>query len=890
MLNTDVEVSSPPKPFKFFRMWTAHPTYDEILKTAWDCTSDEDLEGLYCRLRNVKIALKTLNKEAYSNIRARVSLLASELDKAHNAVMDNPSVDNMEVVAALTDCWNTARTAEESFLKQKARENWVNLGDSNTKFFHSSLKCRQAYNQIVSLNTADGRTVRDLPEIINEAVGFYEKLLGTPDCSLFKQTDAYFEELLIHKIPADDANSLCSPVSDEEIKSALFSMRGDKSPGPDGFSAFFFQNSWDLVGKDFTSGVRFFFESSSMPRKVNATTLALIPKVQNASSMAQFRPISCCNVLYKCITKILANRIGEILPLIISNSQSAFVKGRIITDNVLMAQELVNSYHLGNVSPRCVLKADLMKAFDSVDWHFLFSVLRAMRFPAQFITWVEVCLSSAMFSVSINGGLCGFFQAKKGLRQGDPLSPLLFVIAMEVLHYLFYRLAVAGIFPFHPRCKKLGITHLCFADDLMIFTTGSVVGVRRVCSIVHSFYLLSGLKVNPAKSELYCSKSVPTQMVDAMISITGFVKGSLPVRYLGVPLISGSLSSKHCQTLVDRIIKRVNSWSAKLLSYAGKAQIIDSILLSMCQYWMNVFILPRAVIKEVENACNRFLWGVTGTSKRAKVSWKTIARPRSEGGIGLRELQFWNFACSSRHIWSFILCSGSLWVAWVKTYRLKQKDIWTYTASPSSAWFWKQLLKARDIIFPHITQKLDGSYLWNGSPLPKFSVIKIWEAIRPKSNEVFWCNFIWQKPSIPSHSFINWLLVNDKIVTKDKLASWGVVVDLSCLLCSSGLDTRNHLFCECSYIKQVRQLCKVDNVSSSNSWDSSLQEVVSVSSHGGAKAATLRLMWRAINSHVWKERCRRVFGNSPLDSNALSALIRREFFCVVGVTPSLLGF
>ncbi|CAN1759694.1 Transposon TX1 uncharacterized 149 kDa protein [Linum perenne] len=193
--------------------------------------------------------------------------------------MDNPSVDNMEVVAALTDCWNTARTAEESFLKQKARENWVNLGDSNTKFFHSSLKCRQAYNQIVSLNTADGRTVKDLPEIINEAVGFYEKLLGTPDCSLFKQTDAYFEELLIHKIPADDANSLCSPVSDEEIKSALFSMRGDKSPGPDGFSAFFFQNSWDLVGKDFTSGVRFFFESSSMPRKVRQ-----LCKVDNVSS------------------------------------------------------------------------------------------------------------------------------------------------------------------------------------------------------------------------------------------------------------------------------------------------------------------------------------------------------------------------------------------------------------------------------------------------------------------------------------------------------------------------------------------------------------------------------------------------------------------------------
>ncbi|CAN1334198.1 hypothetical protein LINPERPRIM_LOCUS36304 [Linum perenne] len=208
MLNTDVEVRSPPKPFKFFRMWTAHPTYRDIIRNAWDCTSDEDLEGLYCRLRNVKMALKILNKEAYSDIHARVTLLAYELDKAHMASMDDPSVDNMEVIAVVTDCWNSARMAEESFHKQKARESWVNLGDSNTKIFHSSLKCRQARNQIVSLSTVDGRIVTDLPRIINEAVGFYEKLLGTPDCSLFKQTDTYFEELLIHKIPVADANSL----------------------------------------------------------------------------------------------------------------------------------------------------------------------------------------------------------------------------------------------------------------------------------------------------------------------------------------------------------------------------------------------------------------------------------------------------------------------------------------------------------------------------------------------------------------------------------------------------------------------------------------------------------------------------------------------------------
>ncbi|CAN0877149.1 LINE-1 reverse transcriptase homolog, partial [Linum grandiflorum] len=262
-------------------------------------------------------------------------------------------------------------------------------------------------------------------------------------------------------------------------------------------------------------------------------------------------------------------RLASVLPRLISPSQSAFAKGRLISDNILLAQELVASYHSGRVSPRCVMKVDIMKAFDSLSWEFLFRVLKAMCLPACFIGWIRVCLETASLSVSINGGLCGFFKARRGLRQGDPLSPLLFVIGMEVLHCLASRVAAAGYIPFHPRCNKLGIVHLCFADDLMMFTNGTVHGVRQLKHLLGTFRSISGLGINPSKSTLFCSASVPAGIRKDMQDELGFSIGELPVRYLGVPLVSGRLKAVDCKSLIDRITSRIWGWRSHLLSHSA---------------------------------------------------------------------------------------------------------------------------------------------------------------------------------------------------------------------------------------------------------------------------------------------------------------------------------
>jgi hypothetical protein len=377
-----------------------------------------------CRkLKSLKAILKGKNRSCYGDIRSRVVHAKECLDMAQRAVLDShgSAVSLLQERECLHQYVSISK-AEEAFLKQKARNQWLKLGDQNSAFFHRLLKGRHARNTITHLSDEHGNRVEEVNRIKGLAEDFYKKLLGTSQMGFSDEIAARITHLISPVVSAESAALLEQPVTAEEIKRTMFSMPLNKAPGPDGFTTEFFKSSWSIVGEDVVAAIQSFFESGLLLKELNATILTLVPKKLNASYMGDFRPIACCNVIYKCITKIISNRMIPILDSLVSWNQSAFIPGRSISENVLLAHELVRNYHRKGGQPRCTMKIDLMKAYDSINWEFILHSLACFGFPVKFVNWIRECITSPRFSIAINGTLVGFFKGAKGLRQGDPIS------------------------------------------------------------------------------------------------------------------------------------------------------------------------------------------------------------------------------------------------------------------------------------------------------------------------------------------------------------------------------------------------------------------------------------------------------------------------------------
>ncbi|KAK4382096.1 putative mitochondrial protein [Sesamum angolense] len=304
--------------------------------------------------------------------------------------------------------------------------------------------------------------------------------------------------------------------------------------------------------------------------EINTTLLTLIPKVNMPTYVSDYRPIACCNVWYKAITKILVKRLQRVLPLLIDYSQNAFVPGRSISDNILLAQELLTGYNQVRLPAQRMLKVDIQKAYDSVEWDFLLEVLRLFNFPQQFITLIEQCVSTASFSISLNSSIHGFFKGSRGLRQGDPISPYLFVLVMEIWCKLIrHRVQNSTQFQYHWKCKEPGLINLCFVDDVLLFCKAHIPSIQVLTDALNEFAIMSGLKVNPTKSQTVLSRSVQ-QDRQRILDYVGFHEGSLPVKYLGIPLTSSRLTLTDCRPLIDKVDTRLAGWNHLNLSYAGR--------------------------------------------------------------------------------------------------------------------------------------------------------------------------------------------------------------------------------------------------------------------------------------------------------------------------------
>jgi hypothetical protein len=462
-------------------------------------------------------------------------------------------------------------------------------------------------------------------------------------------------------------------------------------------------------------------------------------------------------------------------------------------------------------------------------------------------------------------------KAKRGLREGDPISPLLFVIVMEYLHRSLHQLIHVPDFNFHSKCEHLGIINLSFADDLLIFTRGDSKSVELAMAKLSDLSKSTGLYVNPSKCKIYYG-GVEEHIKETIRHITSFADGILPFRYLGVPLTSKKLSIHHYMPLVDRIVDRIRHWSAKLLSHVGRLQLIRSVTFAVANYWMQCLPLPKQVIHKINAICRSFLWsGGAIITRKSHVAWDRVCAPKAHGGLGLISLIEWNRANLAKLLWNINSKADSLWIKWIHSYYIKNDSILTMPLRPSCSWILKAIIHQREAL-----TQIQGWQQMQGKTITK----KVYTFLRIDYPMVDWRVTMYGNIARHRAILIFWLACHGRLATKDRLGKFGVTVDVKCCFCPRD-KTLDHLFYACPVLRTV--WCKVlrwlqlDH--SPKQWHDELRWITQHSKGKGWKAQLLKSAAAEAVYTLWKYRNDVCFGadvhNTNIEDDIINTIVYR---------------
>ena len=362
---------------------------------------------------------------------------------------------------------------------------------------------------------------------------YYKSLFGSSEDPTITLDSSRVED--IPQISSEENDLLTAEFTMEEVKAAIFQMEQNKAPGPDGFPAEFYQFFWEEIKDDLMALFREFGLGCLPMHSLNFGTIILLPKSNDASRIEQYRPICLLNVSFKIFTKTVMNRLMTVAHKVISPTQTAFLPGRNIMEGVVILHETLHELHRKKQNG-VVFKIDFEKAYDKVRWSFVRQTLLMKGFSNKWCDWIEAFTQRGHVNIKINDQLTNNFQTKKGLRQGDPLSPVLFNVIVDMLVTLINRAKREGhIEGVIPHLLDGGLSILQYADDTILFMDHDLDKARNLKLILCAFEQLSGLKINFHKSEIFCFGDAK-EHEQAYSDLFGCKAGAYPFRYLGIPM------------------------------------------------------------------------------------------------------------------------------------------------------------------------------------------------------------------------------------------------------------------------------------------------------------------------------------------------------------------
>lgn len=778
----------------FWADWRGRKTAFRSLQQWWDVGKSR-IKGLAVKFCAEKKAEKDQSR-----------CLLENLAKHLKAQVDGGRVSLFRVyLSVLSQLAKLDQEAVEG-ARVRSRVRWAEEGEASSAFFFRLERKRGAESWISAMQKADGSITADISGICDSWVDFYSTLFTSTDIDLGVQGDLLSK--LSRTVPASDVQLCEGPISVGEAYAALVGMAHGKAPGLDGLPMEFYVSLWDVLGTDLVDVLNESFASGLLPFSQRSALISLIFKKGDRLQHKNWRPISLLNVDYKLCARVLAGRLLKVIHHVVAPDQTCGVPGRFIGENVALLRDLTvlaADFHL----PVCILSLDQEKAFDRVDWPFLFAVLSRMGFGPSFIKWVKLLYTDVRSSVFVNGYVSSAFKPSRGVRQGCPLSPLLYVLTMEVL---------AANIRSHPSIVPLSLPVLntclpvlsLYADDTSVISTSDA-STCAVFDVYGSFEKGSGAKLNLDKCEglwlgSWCGRS------DAPVAIRWT---SIMIKILGVFVGNGDLGEANWRPRIDAVQKCLDSWRSRSLSYRGRALVINALALSRVWYVASLVPMPPWALRELNTIIFKFFWG----GKRDLVARDVLVHSQEEGGFGVVSIPFKVSALLAQWVRRFSL-SPSGWVSLLTFWCfdrfgidplaafsdpscLHLASLPPFYASVLAAWGALQgrlssgglVVGSASVSVSNISCKSCYSLLLSLHPSQPHCVIKF----RPSFGALDW-PFVWKSlcfmPLDRKVIDLNWRVAHGVLYTAERLISFGLNVPAPCF-CGYHLESSEHLFFSC---------------------------------------------------------------------------------------------
>jgi hypothetical protein len=647
-----------PRPFRFKNFWLENSSFKDMVSKVWEEQHFTGWMGhiLKERLKGLKLEIKKWNTEVYGEVDLKIQKLRENIEEL-DLRSERKGISDDEVLlrkGCFTELWKLLKS-KDALNFQKSRAKWLKKGDANSNYFHACVKNRGRQNSIKALRVSDG-WIEGVDNIKAETVRFF-----TNHFSASAGVRPLLNGIQFPLLSEAENALLIVPFSMEEIEAVVKDSDGNKSPGPDGFNFTFIKEFWGLMRGEFRIMFDQFYGNASLPKGILSYFLTLIPKVKNPEKLGDYRPISLLGCIYKLLSKVLAARLAKVMGSIISASQSAFLKGRQLVDGVLVLNEVVDSAR--KTGKECLIfKVDFEKAYDSVDWNFLVYMLHRFGFNDLWIKWMKACVCSGKMSVLINGCPTEEINISRGLKQGDPLAPFLFLLVAEGLGAIMRNAVGLNRFsPFAVGSGDLTVSHLQYADDTVFVGEAKVENLWTMKAILRGFELASGLKVNFWKSCLV-GVNVSNNFMEMASRFLNCRIGRTPFKYLGLPVGANPRRLATWYPMIEVLKNRLNSWGNRYLSLGGRIVLLNSVLSAIPIFYLSIMKMPVKVWKEVVKIQREFLWcGLETKRKISWVNWETVTKPKCDGGLGVRDVRRVNLSLLAKWRWRFLNADQSCW-------------------------------------------------------------------------------------------------------------------------------------------------------------------------------------------------------------------------------------